>query len=643
MMSKNIAGQDWKPSDGIELEDAAILSIKYPHNVSIVAGPGAGKTELLAHKAGYLIETGMCPYPKKILAISFKVDAARNLQERVEKRYGKDVSSRFESKTFDSFAKGLLDQFLDALPEEYKPAKWYEIINNERLLDDLVKRYIHETNIYYPNWQYEYHFVRVNKQLKETRLPLPTLDSDLYYWINRRLWKILIKGKGELKSSLTFPMISILVEYLLRTNPLIIKSLQATYSHIFLDEFQDTTEIQYDLLKTAFLNSESIITAVGDNKQRIMGWAGALKNAFVVFNDDFKATQFSLLHNYRSAPKLIYIQNIFSKTLNESSIDVIPGGDWSEDDGVCEIWTFKNHKNEAKVLAENIKSWMNIEDLTPKDFCIIVKQQEHIYAAEIIEALSKLDIKSRIEKEFQDLLSDELILLSISLFKLSFDEKCPELWVDFTEEIIELKYKSSDIEDINIIKVEEELSKTINTIKEIYSNINESNFQIEFQNIMYVILEFLGVENIMSAYPKYKQNNYLEDRIQRFINNLNYSNNVTLKELIQEFCGEYSIPIMTIHKSKGLEYNTVIFIGLEDAAFWSFKTQKEADKNAFFVALSRAKQRIIFTVSREREILKYNKLINTTQDVKEISELLQILVHANVPIIKESQHTIKIN
>lgn len=457
------------------------------------------------------------------------------------------------------------------------------------------------------------------------------------------MWKILIKGKGELKSSLTFPMISILVEYLLRTNPLIIKSLQATYSHIFFDEFQDTTEIQYDLLKTAFLNSESIITAVGDNKQRIMGWAGALKNAFVVFNDDFKATQFSLLHNYRSAPKLIYIQNIFSKTLNESSIDVIPGGDWSEDDGVCEIWTFKNHKNEAKVLAENIKSWMNIEDLTPKDFCIIVKQQEHIYAAEIIEALSKLNIKSRIEKEFQDLLSDELILLSISLFKLSFDEKCPELWVDFTEEIIELKYKSSDIEDINIIKVEEELSKTINTIKEIYSNINESNFQIEFQNIMYVILKFLGVENIMSAYPKYKQNNYLEDRIQRFINNLNYSNNVTLKELIQEFCGEYSIPIMTIHKSKGLEYNTVIFIGLEDAAFWSFKTQKEADKNAFFVALSRAKQRIIFTVSREREILKYNKLINTTQDVKEISELLQILVHANVPIIKESQHTIKIN
>ncbi|WP_274381128.1 3'-5' exonuclease [Staphylococcus pseudintermedius] len=45
-----------------------------------------------------------------------------------------------------------------------------------------------------------------------------------------------------------------------------------------------------------------------------------------------------------------------------------------------------------------------------------------------------------------------------------------------------------------------------------------------------------------------------------------------MRELVQEFCGEYSIPIMTIHKSKGLEYHTVVFIGVEDDAFWSFST-----------------------------------------------------------------------
>lgn len=641
-MRNELLEREWKPSGGMELEDAALDSIKETSNLSVVAGPGAGKTELLAHKAGYLIETGVCPYPKKVLAISFKVDAARNLQERVEKRYGKDVSNRFESKTFDSFAKGLLDQFLNALPEGYKPARQYEIITDERLLDDIIKAYITDTNLYYPSWQHEYSFSGVSKLLKETRLPLSILDNDLYYWINERLWGVLIRGKGNLNSSLTFPMVSILVEYLLRKNPLIIKSLQATYSHVFLDEFQDTTYIQYDLLKTIFKNSGSIVTTVGDNKQRIMGWAGALQNAFEIYNKDFKATQFTLINNYRSAPRLIYIQNVFSKTLNKASIDSVAAGDWDEGDGTCEIWTFKNHKNEANILARKIKEWMDSDNLAPRDFCIIVKQQEHIYAAEIIQALSRLNIKSRIEKEFQELLSDEFILLSLNLMKLCGEEKLPDLWLDFTETIIEIKYKGSDLEGINIFSIEQELSETLERIKDIYSNLRKENFETEFQRIMCVILDFLGIENLKAFYPKYNQEGYIWDRIQSMIRNLNYYEHVLLGDLIQEFCGEYSIPIMTIHKSKGLEYNTVIFVGLEDAAFWSFKTQKEADRNAFFVALSRAKQRIIFTVSREREILKYGKPVYTTQDVKEISELLKTLVDAKVPVVKENQHSLNV-
>ncbi|MDG5473623.1 ATP-dependent helicase [Jeotgalibacillus sp. ET6] len=639
-MKNKVSEQDWKPSDNIGLEDDALASIKEPNNVSIVAGPGAGKTELLAHKVGYLIETGVCKYPKKILAISFKVDAAKNLQDRVEKRYGKDVSNRFESKTFDSFAKVLLDQFHHALSEEYKPAKQYEIINNERLIDDIIKGYITDTNVYYPSWQQEYNLSRVNKLLKETRLPLSTFDNDLYDWINKRLWNVLLKGKNNLNSSLTFHMISILVEYLLRDNPLIVKSLHATYSHVFLDEFQDTTYIQYDLLKTAFLDSQSTVTTVGDNKQRIMGWAGALTNAFEIFNKDFNATQFSLLNNYRAAPRLIYIQNLFSKTLNNASVEAIPAGESSAVDGVCEIWTFQNHKNEANILAGKIKEWMDSEYLMPRDFCIIVKQQEHVYAAEITQALSKLNIESRIEKEFQDLLADELIILSLNFLKLCGEEKFPDLWLEFTDTVIKIKYTRSDLEDINILNVEKDLSKTLKTITDTFSNVNEANFETEFQKILNMIVEFLGEENIKAIYPKYNQKNYIEDRIERMINNLNYYEGASLMDLIQEFYGEYSIPIMTIHKSKGLEYSTVIFVGLEDAAFWSFKTQKESDKNAFFVALSRAKQRVIFTTSKEREILKYGKLTYVTQDVKEISEVLKILVDAKVPIVKEIDHTI---
>ncbi|MEK4671102.1 ATP-dependent helicase [Niallia sp. FSL R7-0271] len=631
----SIDANEWLPSNNIILEDAALEAIKYPTNIAIAAGPGAGKTELLAHKAGYLIETNTCPKPKKILAISFKSDAAKNLQERVQSRYGKDVVRRFESKTFDAFSRGLLEQFLNALPEDYKPKKDYEIILNERNIDDIVKRYITETNLYYRNWQHEYNFNQLMRTIKSSNLPIVSFENDLYSWINKRIWKVLIKGSGELKSSLTFPIISILVEYLLSQNPLIVNALRATYSHVFLDEFQDTTDLQYNLVKTIFLESDTRLTAVGDNKQRIMGWAGALPNAFDVFTSDFNAQQTTLVCNFRSAPKLVYIQNIFSQTLNNHTVNVKATGNWKEDDGVCEVWNFENHNSEARILAERISEWIKEEKLKPKELCIIVKQQEHIYAATIMNELSKLNIQSRIEKEYQDLLSEEIIILLIKFLELTYKEKSPELWLNVIDEIIEIKYGDIDVQSLNYISIEKELVNLLSRIKDCFDTIDESNFKEKFESIIRGIINYLNEDIIKSLYPKYNQGNYLNVIIKKLPLKLNYRNGISMEELIRDFCGEYSIPIMTIHKSKGLEYHTVIFLGVEDAAFWSFSTQREADKNAFFVALSRAKECIIFTVSNEREVSRYGRIENTRQTTSSISELLQTLENAGVPTINK--------
>src|SRR5690625_3396936 len=112
---------DWQPKD-VALEERAKHVIYTNRNVLVTAGPGAGKTELLAQKASYLLQTNVCSNPRKILAISFKKDAKSNLAERVKKRCGKDLSRRFESMTFDGFAKRLLDQFRTAIPIGYRPS-----------------------------------------------------------------------------------------------------------------------------------------------------------------------------------------------------------------------------------------------------------------------------------------------------------------------------------------------------------------------------------------------------------------------------------------------------------------------------------------------------------------------------------------
>ena len=109
-----VTPDEWCPSGGIQLDEDSLDVVSSQVSQAVQAGPGAGKTELLAQWAALLLQTNTCPAPKKIPAISFKRDAATNLKERMEKRGGPELSGRFDSYTFDAFAKGILDRFAEA-------------------------------------------------------------------------------------------------------------------------------------------------------------------------------------------------------------------------------------------------------------------------------------------------------------------------------------------------------------------------------------------------------------------------------------------------------------------------------------------------------------------------------------------------
>ncbi len=107
-----IGVEQWSPADSLSLEPNALAAAKeIDRNLALTAGPGAGKTEMLAQRADFLLRTGKCRYPKRILAISFKVDASQNLKARVRKRCGPELAARFDSHTFHAFAKRIIDRF----------------------------------------------------------------------------------------------------------------------------------------------------------------------------------------------------------------------------------------------------------------------------------------------------------------------------------------------------------------------------------------------------------------------------------------------------------------------------------------------------------------------------------------------------
>src|SRR5690606_6275025 len=133
---RKIAKESWIPADGMQLEANAISIASTSGNHLVVAGPGAGKTELLAQKASYLLQTNTCSFPHRILAISFKRDAAFNLKERVRLRCGEELSRRFDSLTFDSFAKHIFDRFRQALPNKYKLTGDYDVVLSDQTIID---------------------------------------------------------------------------------------------------------------------------------------------------------------------------------------------------------------------------------------------------------------------------------------------------------------------------------------------------------------------------------------------------------------------------------------------------------------------------------------------------------------------------
>ncbi|HEO7336525.1 TPA: ATP-binding domain-containing protein, partial [Streptococcus agalactiae] len=144
-------------------------------------------------------------------------------------------------------------------------------------------------------------------------------------------------------------------------------------------------------------------------------------------------------------------------------------------------------------------------------------------------------------------------------------------------------------------------------------------------NLIECIIEKIDEKRIISNFSTYNGKSDLYIIVKNFSKLLYKEYSQTQGEwldIVSSFKDENSIPIMTIHKSKGLEYEAVYFLGLEDSAFWNFNNQPEEDKSAFFVALSRAKSDLIFTYCRLRN--------NRSQNKRNINEIYSLLIQSSL-------------
>ena len=525
-----ISSEQWLPADGLTLEPNAMKAAKEQEKcLALTAGPSAGKTEMLAQRADFLFRTGTCRYPKRILAISFKVDASTNLKERVKRRCGSELASRFDSYTFHAFAKRIIDRFRIVLTGDDALSENYSIGNRK------------------------------------------------------------ITG-----TQITFNDLVPLAIEILKTSNIARNVIRQTYSDVFLDEFQDCTDLQYELIKLAFQGTSARLTAVGDTKQKIMGWAGALEGVFETFAQDFSAEPLNMYRNFRSKSRLLRLQNRIIQNLDPNS--VMPEELLRGDEGEILLCEFENDVEEAKSIVERISEWISNEKIPLHEIAILVSKQAESYAAVIMKNLEEKNIPYRNEQQLQDISTEPITRLIIDYLLYFYGDREPQSWLRLQEQILPFV----DDEELEFSKHHYLQDFIINQKKIIKKSESTSGRFTCWRQVMSSFLEQLSIETITALSSDYES----ESRLREIVN----STTTKIQELLEKesdlikvlksFLDDQAIRIMTIHKSKGLEFHSVIMLAVEEETFWG---DKDAERCAFFVGVSRAKQRLLITNSKERQ------------------------------------------
>ncbi|WGI73318.1 ATP-dependent helicase [Sinorhizobium meliloti] len=620
-------------------------AVKARANTLVTAGPGAGKTELLGQRGVFLMQTGLCPYPRRILAISFKRDAARNLRERFERRCSKEQIDRFDSLTFDAFTKQLFDRFWRGLPPQWALRNSYTVafapsrgevqqfqrtvadgLGDETKLGGRVEKVASvkaERNGVMSASYDEY-----QGGIQRMSLVPPRVGTyGAFLHLARIAWAL-----DQDPSPLTFQMLGRLLQAIVENNPVVRRAICATYSHVFIDEFQDTTYVQYELVRSIFKGSTSVITAVGDDKQRIMRWAGAQDDSFGEFAADFLdgppelgRARLVLQSNYRSNKRIVEILNILKGRLAPTEPDFVAVRDAPDlpPEQICSVVVSENESEENANIATFVSGRI-LAGIDPRQIGLLVRQKANDWEDRLAPYFEASGVGLRNEDRnvggasIQDLMVEPYAQAVVDSLEFLSTKRGGIAWTRLVDLLM-------TVEGLDEQAGDERKSRVLDPLDEFKSR----NFfdeaavpsAAQIDALVGNVEAFLGLPRLAALAPHYQQGSYFDQiraATRAFLKEA-ANGKRNWKEVFRWYRGEGQVPLLTIAKSKGLEYSVVVQLGLDDTQWWSFAKDPTDGHSNFFVAASRARDRLHMAFCK----------VNKTQKINEIYDLLR---QAQVPI-----------
>lgn len=583
----------------------------------VLAGAGSGKTRVLTTKVAYLI-LDKNVNPENILAITFTNKAAKEMKERILDMVGY-IGFKIQISTFHSFGLTILKKYYEKLGL----SKNFTILDSDDS-NVLIKNILKDLN-YDENYRAIKSIISNNKNALIDSYDYERFVSNDY---EKMILEIYRKYEERLKrnNSVDFDDLLMLPIVLFRKYPEILKEYQEQYKYILIDEYQDTNEAQYLLAKMISAKYKNICV-VGDDSQSIYSWRGSNYRNILNFEKDYPDCKTVYLEqNYRSTKTIIEASN----ELIKNNVHRKDKNLWTEnEDGVkIEYHTALNEKDEAYYVIQEINKLVD-KGIKLNDIAILYRTNAQSQNLEKELVLSNIPYRvvgsvyfySR--KEIKDLMAylkliynkdDDVSLTRIinvprrKIGKTTLDKlrnRAVELncsmyeaiesgkELEFKKLIENLRNKKDEMTLVNFIDLVLEESGLVKELEEEKTIESETRIEnlYEFKTIAYQFEENYGIIS-------------LEDFLEE----------ISLVADITEYKDNDGITLMTIHSAKGLEFDNVFIVGMEESIFPHFNSfesneQLEEERRLCYVAITRAKKRL-WLVNAEVRTIYGNKVKN---------------------------------
>jgi DNA helicase-2/ATP-dependent DNA helicase PcrA len=616
----------------------------------VFAGAGSGKTRVITNRIAYLImEESVNPF--NILAVTFTKKAAGEMQERVEgllRELNYNLSSLPTIGTFHSIGAMMLRQNAQELGFTNN-FSIYDSDDSENIIKELLLERDIDIKEIRPRSIAQYISAAKNEMISPENFKshyggfIEDIAAEIYPAYQKQL---------KAQNSMDFGDLLYLTVKLLNDNEKVRKKYQEKFKYLLIDEYQDTNFAQYKFAKLLSEKHQNICV-VGDDDQGIYGWRGANIKNIQSFENDFKSvTVVKLEQNYRSTKNVIKaaVQVIEQ---NNSRVDKVLWTDNNEGETIT-VYQASDQENEAEYVVEQIRNQRQL-GVSLKDVAVLYRTNYQSRAIE--EALLKAGLPYKLvggfrfyeRKEIKDVISylrfcfnlkDELSIdriintptRKIGLKSLAnFHELSKEVGCTLGEflvsaylvsssntgEILDSKFSDSLLNRVTSLKEEwGKYTKVINLFGRMYLFAKGKTL---LELIDYILQETKYVEwfddrteqaemkkenigELKSVAHSYSEK-YGKKSLEMFLNEINLIEQEQEKN--QDGSGNY-VNLMTLHSSKGLEFDYVFMIGMEEGLLphsrsFMEEDEMEEERRLCYVGITRAKQKLFMTFAERRQ------------------------------------------